>query len=92
MSAVDQQRSLPVVQLCQEGQLATNYLLGNAEWGKIGCCYLFSQSPGVEHLLVEFWLSAVQLDTTTLSQQLNHVMASGCRLLSSLFHQMLSFF
>lgn len=88
MSAVDQQRSLLVVQLCQRGQLATNYLLTNAEWGKIGCCNSFLQSPGVLHLLAEFWLSADQWDTKTLSQKLNHMVTSGMWTLSSLFQQM----
>lgn len=89
MSAVDQQRSLLVVQLCQGGQLATNYLLTNAEWGKIGCCNLLSQSPGVLHLLVEFWLNAVQLDTKPLSQKLNHTVASGMYLFQQMCFNLL---
>lgn len=73
-----------VVQFCQTGQLATNYLLSNAEWVLLAATACFQLGLETEPFLLEvFWLSthSAQWDTKTLSHTSTRTVQHCCPVL-----------
>lgn len=77
-----------IVQLCQGGQLATNYLLSNAEWVRLAATTCFQQ--GLEtrtlFLLGVFWLSTVHLDTKNAVTHRDSTAVQRCHVLLCVLH------